>query len=1100
MAKQKQRANKQAQTLYLPVHFYLVRAPALPGQIFERLSTTGHIVPEESNEQLDDSWQAGKARCYRLLRELAARPDVALALAVASPALQIGLGHLQREEETSTRQKRTYASLLRYLIRMSTRPTPFGLFSGVALGTYAEQTTACLGGSALERFRTRPDMGWLLMVLRELEKDQSLVAQLPLRLNQTAYLVGERAVLPSVDTYGKPDNRSVSLRATAPVRKVFELASQFIPYVTLADELQRAFPRSNPAQIESLLWLLWEHGFLISQLHPPLTDARPAEYVRAQLDILQGGDEMKAGLSQVLEHAHVLDQAGIGAPLDLLFQLRTAVESVLPGQEQTQEQKKGQERLPLQVDAALNLQAGKLQHSIGQAAARAAEFLLRQTPVPQGFSHLWEYRMLFLEKYGAQAEVPLLDLLSPENGLDAPSGYEYPKHLKRRPSARPLPDNRPRDEILLTLLSEALIKQNLKVELTEELQQRLQRWSPQVEQAPLSLEIYLQLHARSREAIDRGEWTAVVGRNCGSPHAGRTFGRFFDLLGEPGMTALHELAAREEAFQPEVIFAELSYLPVQARMANVAIRPLIRSYEIAIGTTPAAPPERVLSLNDLVVSIENGYFSLYSLRLGKQVRVCQSHMLNITRAPNVCRFIMEIANDGQSQLSSFDWGAAIHAPFLPRLFMRLGPEASLVLSLACWHLSADTIMPEGEGSEEVCWFRGLQQWRVPRYVYLCEMDNRLLLDLEHPLMAEELRGEVRKRREHIHPSLTLEELLPDFEHLWLQDAQEKGYFCEIVTPVLRADTGISAEAITTPSTKQKRRPRESVLASTERNRYPGEDWAYLKLYAVPTQQEALIAGPVRDVVRLLQEQELIDRWFFIRYADPDPHLRLRFHAKTEGEIAALHATLLPWSARLARLGLTRRTTLDTYEREVERYGGPAAIDLLEQVFAIDSIIVSNIIAIQYRHQLTLDSIAVAVWTLDQLFANWGWSVEQRLAWTRKAAEKYAWSAEFRKRRSLYCSLFAPYGTLQPDLAEQRTLLQQIQSQDTSLASLGTLVRKLAEAGKLWCSEDSLMSSLAHMHINRLLGVDRVQEEKAYAFWLHTLEPLVRREAVVSPNS
>ncbi len=93
--------------------------------------------------------------------------------------------------------------------------------------------------------------------------------------------------------------------------------------------------------------------------------------------------------------------------------------------------------------------------------------------------------------------------------------------------------------------------QRREVELTREIQQQLERWSPTLEEAPLSLELYLQIHAASREAIDAGQWSAVIGGNCGSPSAGRTFGRFYDLLGEDGMHALRRMVACEELLLPE---------------------------------------------------------------------------------------------------------------------------------------------------------------------------------------------------------------------------------------------------------------------------------------------------------------------------------------------------------------------------------------------------------------------------------------------------------------------------------------------------------------------------------------------------------------------
>jgi lantibiotic biosynthesis protein len=614
-----------------------------------------------------------------------------------------------------------------------------------------------------------------------------------------------------------------------------------------------------------------------------------------------------------------------------------------------------------------------------------------------------------------------------------------------------------------------------------------------LEEAPLSLEIYLQLHAQSCESIDRGEWTAVVGRHSGSPGAGRTFGRFFDLLGEPGVEALRELARREEALQPEAIFAELSYQPWQARLANVAIRPPLRAYEIAVGITPSVPPERVLNLGDLVVGMQNGRFYLRSMRLGKQVRICRSHMLNEYLAPNICRFLTEIANDGRPLLSSFDWGALTNAPFLPRLVLKIGSLASLVITPACWQLQAATILPEGEGSEETRWFRGLQrwreQWRVPRYVYLAYIDNRLLLDLENPLMAAELRDALKKLKGHT--QLTLDELLPDLTHLWLRDALNAGYFSEIVVPLLRAD---AFDPLTKPVPQEKRfSPQKSVITPAERKHFPGEDWVYLKLYAAPSQHEELLTVPMHDIVHELQKYGLIDRWFFIRYTDPEPHIRLRFHAKEESAIPSLLARALRWSTQLAHHRQIQRAALDTYEREVERYGGPEAIDLLEQAFTLDSALVSNVIAFQYTRRLTLAPLAIAAFTLDHLFTAWGWTFQQRLEWTRQASEKYAWSQEFRPERKRYCDLFSPREQSDPDLLEQRTiLLNLVHPYEASLSKLGTQVHQMAEAGRLWVTESSLLRSMAHMHMNRLLGIDRARENQAYAFWRHTLDSLERR--------
>src|SRR5579859_126430 len=107
MTNQKQTSKKQE--VYLPLDFYMLRAPALPAQIFCRLSDVGQVALADCGDQLDTAWQTSLASSYRLLRELALRPDIAQAVAIASPALQIGLERLQREEGTPARRKKAYS-------------------------------------------------------------------------------------------------------------------------------------------------------------------------------------------------------------------------------------------------------------------------------------------------------------------------------------------------------------------------------------------------------------------------------------------------------------------------------------------------------------------------------------------------------------------------------------------------------------------------------------------------------------------------------------------------------------------------------------------------------------------------------------------------------------------------------------------------------------------------------------------------------------------------------------------------------------------------------------------------------------------------------
>src|SRR5262249_44679334 len=125
-------------------------------------------------------------------------------------------------------------------------------------------------------------------------------------------------------------------------------------------------------------------------------------------------------------------------------------------------------------------------------------------------------------------------------------------------------------------------------------------------------------------------------------------------------------------------------------------------------------------------------------------------------------------------------------------------------------------------------------------------------------------------------------------------------------------------------------------ATFRRRMLPGSDWLYAKLYAGAAGVDRLLLDVVAPLVHEFTEAGAVDEWFFLRYGDPDLHLRVRFH----GEPEVLHTRVLPAleapAERPRADGRLRRLQLDTYEREVERYGGAEGLLLSERIFRVDS--------------------------------------------------------------------------------------------------------------------------------------------------------------------
>src|SRR5262249_22435572 len=80
----------------------------------------------------------------------------------------------------------------------------------------------------------------------------------------------------------------------------------------------------------------------------------------------------------------------------------------------------------------------------------------------------------------------------------------------------------------------------------------------------------------------------------------------------------------------------------------------------------------------------------------------------------------------------------------------------------------------------------------------------------------------------------------------------------------------------------------------------------------------------------------VDRWFFVRYGEPQWHLRVRLHGQPRVLHELLPDLLAAAEGTASGSGLVWRSQVDTYEREVERFGGPLGIELAERAFHLDS--------------------------------------------------------------------------------------------------------------------------------------------------------------------
>jgi thiopeptide-type bacteriocin biosynthesis protein len=128
--------------------------------------------------------------------------------------------------------------------------------------------------------------------------------------------------------------------------------------------------------------------------------------------------------------------------------------------------------------------------------------------------------------------------------------------------------------------------------------------------------------------------------------------------------------------------------------------------------------------------------------------------------------------------------------------------------------------------------------------------------------------------------------------------------------------------------------------SIDRTFITGDEWLYFKFYCGVNTADHLIRDFFYPVITLFNKKAIINSWFFIRYSDPDFHLRLRIHIPDKQDLIFIVDIINQYSKPFLEQGLIWKIQTDTYKREIERYGDKS-IEQIEQIFCFDSLMVMN---------------------------------------------------------------------------------------------------------------------------------------------------------------
>ena len=280
----------------------------------------------------------------------------------------------------------------------------------------------------------------------------------------------------------------------------------------------------------------------------------------------------------------------------------------------------------------------------------------------------------------------------------------------------------------------------------------------------------------------------------------------------------------------------------------------------------------------------------------------------------------------------------------------------------------------------------------------------------------------------------------------------------------------------------------SEIEKVQRIFMPGDKWLYYKIYSGPKTLESVLLNEIMPMAEKLKKENVIDKFFFIRYSDPDYHLRLRFHTESSQLQSNIIQSVAERLKQLVDQRLIWKVNIDCYNRELERYGNNT-IDSIEELFHYNTNSVLSII----RHDESLQLAERWLWGIkyvDMLLDEFQLSINDKIQLFESLSNGF--SSEFNLNKPLRLNLDKKLRKNQPqidvfirtkkvaDSPLYKILLQSISESTTSINK----ILKISAENTLEVPFESLLNSIIHMHYNRLFRTQQRLYELVIYYSMH----------------
>lgn len=1015
--------------------FCLVRTPLLPFGTALNFFRCIENNPQVLSEQLVG---------------LYSQPLLQEALYISSPVLYYQTLKYLKGDITDRKIKRKIeTSLFQYFVRMSTRSTPFGLLAGFSLGHYADTTHFQPDDIDPLIRHIRFDMDYLCNVINKLLIDPIVRKKLFYHSNTSLYRLGNKIrYIQYLYKSGKRSHKLIEIISNPILNKLLRQTEQNVSYDELVNcIIKEGYDKSDAEDFVDELIL---SQVIVSEADPILCKEDYAGFLVNVFKARSIKHHFVESISKTYEQIKNINT--VADKTNQYISIFKSFSTVSPDLNEAR---------VFQLDLQKKTQTCQINEAVKPEILKAVNALKILNDYNVEETRLEFFKRAFFEKY-ENATVKLTEALDGEIGLD------YNKVYSTRDFYRGVSKPAYSDimKFKLSKYREFLSDRLTEIRITD---QDLQQFKFNELPTPDSFGVIVNLFA---EKDQHKLYIKSVGGSTGANLLARFCHTDDDLK-----RAAHNLISQAENGTQDKIFAEVVHLP-QSRVGNILTRPDLRNYEIPYLANSTAPDENRISINDLYLKWLNNRLILFSKRFKKEVipRLTSAHNFTFNSLP-VYRFLCDLQFQGVHAGYYWNWGILEDEVFLPRVVYN-----NTILSLAQWIISKQIIgnLTVNQNDDQIIaeFLRVRNKFSIHQYVTLVESDNELMLNLNDIFCIKYLISYlVKYEKAKLHEVLWTESNLIGSNHTG-------SYANEIILPFVRSKVPHEINKISLDL---------NIVKNTyaERKFTIGTKWAYFKIYTATHSMDKLLTNVIFNLSTKLFRLEIIKKWFFIRYSDPKPHIRLRFEMTDTTNVGLIIQNINSFFSSFLRSGTIADIVVDTYNREIERYG-LETMDISETIFYMNSELACNLLRSLPEEDNQRFRILAGVYAAELFVNSAGLSDNNKISFYKECFDFFSLEHNLPNNKALKDQLNTGYrdnskyidnilNDVSEDIVQEQGALfklikKGLRQQEACIAEL------VKKAGKRSPSVSDLLRSHIHMFYNRLFHEQqRTEELRMYCY-------------------